>query len=312
VDVSRLSSADRILNTASTTLAHAKTVNAIVTLAVGESHLSAWRRFCEPGWREYARRQGFQLICLEQPLDTSERATARSPAWQKCLVASQSFAAKYEQIAWVDSDILINGETSPSIFAGVSLDKVGAVEAWYGRIPELREQIITRRNEELPSTNKMLDNNAPADYYARYGLPPLFDLVVQTGVLVFSPAAHRAVFEKTYYEYEERGGREWNFEMRPLSYELLKADLVHWIDHRFNAVWKNIKCLHYPFLTFRHKSSFVLHVQKRLSRELGFHYRKRLARHCATAAFQNNYFLHFAGAFHEIGLVEQSSRCRGA
>ena len=53
--------------------------------------------------------------------------------------------------------------------------------------------------------------------------------------------------------------------MRPLSYELIKADLVHWIDHRFNAVWKNIKCLHYPFLTFRHKSSFVLGVQKKLS-----------------------------------------------
>ncbi len=127
------------------------------------------------------------------------------------------------------------------------------------------------------------------------------------------PSLHIARFlRKRTYEYEERGGREWNFEMRPLSYELLKADLVHWIDHRFNAVWKNIKCLHYPFLTFRHKSSFVLRVQKRLSRELGFHYRKRLARHCATAAFQNNYFLHFAGAFHEIGLVEQPSRCRGA
>jgi hypothetical protein len=302
-----------MLTTATTKLILAlpKGVNAIVTLALGENHLCAWRRFCEPGWRAYARRHGYALICLDRPLDTSERAAARSPSWQKCLVASQGFALDYEQIAWVDSDILING-ASPNIFAGVPLNRVGAVEAWYGRIPEVSEQIIRRRNEELPSSNKMLDNNAPADYYARYGLSPVFDLVVQAGVLVFSPTAHRALFEKTYYEYEERGGREWNFEMRPLSYELLKADLVHWIDHRFNAVWKNIKCLHYPFLTFRHKSSFVVRMQKKLSRTLGFHYRKRLARHCATAAFQNNYFLHFAGAFHEIELVDQPSRCRGA
>ena len=36
----------------------------------------------------------------------------------------------------------------------------------------------------------------------------------------------------TYHNYEDRGPG-WNLEMRPLSYELLQADCVTWLDPRF-------------------------------------------------------------------------------
>jgi hypothetical protein len=32
-----------------------------------------------------------------------------------------------------------------------------------------------------------------------------------------SPQYHRELLEKTYTTYEEKGGREWHMEMRPLS-----------------------------------------------------------------------------------------------
>jgi hypothetical protein len=51
---------------------------AIVTLAIGEKYYTSWKTFCEPNWKPYAERYGFDLVCLESPLDTSERARSRS------------------------------------------------------------------------------------------------------------------------------------------------------------------------------------------------------------------------------------------
>jgi hypothetical protein len=69
---------------------------AIVTLAIGDEHLSQWRKYCEPTWRAYATKHRHDLIVIDQPLDSSARAAERSMAWQKCLVLSQDFAAKYD------------------------------------------------------------------------------------------------------------------------------------------------------------------------------------------------------------------------
>ena len=44
--------------------------------------------------------------------------------------------------------------------------------------------------------------------------------IVQTGVMVLSPKHHREVLEHAYHAYEDRG---FNYEMRPLSHEILRA-----------------------------------------------------------------------------------------
>jgi len=48
--------------------------NAIVTLAVGAYHKRLWQTRCLPNWSRYAERHGYDLICIDQPLDVSERA----------------------------------------------------------------------------------------------------------------------------------------------------------------------------------------------------------------------------------------------
>ena len=37
-----------------------------------------WRSICEPRWRSYCERWGYDLICIEEPLDSPERARRRS------------------------------------------------------------------------------------------------------------------------------------------------------------------------------------------------------------------------------------------
>ena len=52
-----------------------KNKKAIVTMAIGEErYMANWKTYCEPNWRPYADKFGFDLICLNDPLDDSERA----------------------------------------------------------------------------------------------------------------------------------------------------------------------------------------------------------------------------------------------
>lgn len=221
---------------------------ALVTLAIGRRYEERWRRIAAPLWSAYAERHGYEVICLTEPLDDSERARGRSPAWQKCLVLEQPFAAAYDRVVWVDADVAIRPD-APPVTAGVPVELVGAVDEFSSPTPELHASHLAKLYAHWDATGvAYIDNRTPADYYAAWGLPPRDDGVVQTGVMVLSPAHHGAVLRRTYDAYEDRG-RILNYEMRPLSWELLAAGLVHWIDPAFNVIWGSAKAISYPFLT---------------------------------------------------------------
>jgi hypothetical protein len=282
---------------------------AIVTLTVGKRYKKNWERLCRSNWQAYAEKHGYDLLCIEQPFDTSERAQQRSPAWQKCLVLSQEFSQRYEQIAWVDSDILINYSSAPCIFQTTPIEKVGAVADWASPLPELFLQTIQRRNEYFDYVGiDFVRDAAPEYFYKNYGLPPL-DQVVHTGVMVFSPQHHRELLEAVYYHYEDKGTAEWNYEARPLSWELIKADCVQWIDHRFNLIWLEYLCLHYPFLLQKQVPKPLRKVQgklQRISSDLHIPALPTLRKRCADAAYLNSFFLHFAGTGQDMALVNTS------
>jgi hypothetical protein len=255
---------------------------AIVTLAIGESFRRRWREICEPNWRGYAERHGYDLICVDEPLDMSERACLRSPAWQKCLILSQPFSARYDRMVWLDSDILI-APGAPDVCAGVPVEKVGAVDEFGIPSPALhrlirRKQYAHWRRLGVP----FIDNPNPRSYYSVYGLSRGFDHVVQTGVMVLSPKHHRDMLERTYRGYEDKGPG-WNYEMRPLSYEMLSANCVHWIDPRFNFLFGIYQSLHYPFLDESDDPA-------------------RRAE-CLSHARRSVHFLHFAGSTQHMGLA---------
>jgi hypothetical protein len=269
---------------------------AIVTLALGEKYLTTWRRVCEANWSAYAQKHGYDIVCIDAPLDSSARARQRSPSWQKCLILGQDAIRKYERVVWVDADILINVGAAPSIVEGVPADKVGAVEALSAPTKDIYVQTLQRLYDFWHSTS--LINYTGREYYANWGLQADFDEVVQCGVLVLSPRHHRVLLEKTYDTYEEKGGREWHMEMRPLSYELVRAGAVCWIDHRFNLNWGEQRALHYPFLLDAGqpgRTSVTARVQRKL-RLVSAPRRRRVSQLCATVAFLNSFMLHFGGS----------------
>ena len=202
---------------------------AIVTLAIGGEHQDRWHRLCEENWRRYANRHSYDVICLEEPLDTSERAAARSPSWQKLLVAGQPFAADYDRIVWVDADALFGQEARP-IAEAVPDHLIGGVD-----------EVAMERHD----LRRLLHPDPPGEYLAA-GLPRGFDEMLQGGVLVMTPRHHRDLLEHVYRDYEDNP--ETLYEMRPLSYELLNRGLVQWLDRRFNMLWFIFRAHHAPEL----------------------------------------------------------------
>lgn len=290
-------------------------MKAIVTLAVGAAFRNRWERLCAENWQQYARKHGCDLLILDQPIDRSERAARRSLAWQKCLVLADPAVKKYDQVAWFDCDIFFNPVEAPNIFDEVPIDKVGAVNSFEDPSPAENKLALerlwkwARSSPNVPATGEY---KTPQDVYLAYG-PPVTSLpaMLNAGVLVASPRHHAEIWREVYDNYDDRGNPSY-YENVPLSYELVKRGLVHWLDPKFNHLWAWSKFLHYPFLEHRSPRSLRDKVLRRLAKYTGNHYEHRVAVACATAALLNCYCLHFAGYAAEMELVDLDSaaRCR--
>ena len=255
---------------------------ALATLAIGDEYAERWHRCAEPGWRAYAERHGYDVVCVEEPLDESARSRARSAAWQKLLILEVDFAAEYDRVVWVDADIVIN-PAAPPIVAGVPPERVGAVDEYATPTRELHRRTLEKLYAQWTAAGTpFVDNVTAASYYETWGLPGVFEQVVQTGVMVLSPAHHGELLRRVYDDYEDRGAL-LNYEMRPLSWELLDADIVTWLDPAFNYVWGSYKGLHFPFLLAHPGHEGTADAARR--------------------ALADVHFLHFAGISDEMELV---------
>jgi hypothetical protein len=277
---------------------------AIVTLAIGKPYEAMFDRYCRSLWSLYAKKHGFDLIVITDHLDTSSRAQSRTPAWQKCLIFQDPRVQQYDQVVWIDTDILIN-PNSPDVTLGVPLDKIGVVdEAATPSRDDLKLYVDRFQDYFNPGLSKTSSNSVvvpshamieylkyafnPSAYYNDFGLAGKFESIVQTGVIVLSPTYHRELLEHVYYDYEDKGP-EWNYEQRPLGYEILTQNQEVWLSTKFNMTWVILKAIMYPFLD----ASTTLN--EKILKKLGKDYRAELISKCMTATFLSNYFLHYAG-----------------
>jgi hypothetical protein len=274
--------------------------NAIVTLAVGAEYIERFERHCRADWSAYCRRHDLDLVVIDRPLDTSERARGRSPAWQKCLILSAPELKDRERVVWVDADICIN-PAAPSILDGVPAEKVGVTDEHRFPSANSRQHLLDAIIASCPSEGDYGKSfwevwREPGAWHAFTGLPKGQKHIVQTGVMVLSPEHHRGLLEDVYEAYEDGGGERfkrtsepadlkkagWG-EMRPVSHEIQLRGLQHWMDPRFNAlVW-------WMFLDWS-----IRKPAPPSEAELAQFVRD---------AYRKSYFLHFAGAAHLMPLL---------
>jgi len=271
----------------------------LASMAIGQSFLDDWRQWLRKGWEAYAQKHDYDIVIFTTPLDDSLRAQNRSISWQKCLVLEQPICQQYERLVWVDNDVLIN-PSAPCICSGVPTEKVGATDAYSFISREMHDYLYQCYIDYCQKRNKkLIVNPTPTSYYQNFGIETALDEVIQAGVLVFSPKHHQTILRHIYDSYEEKYDAEldyaFNYEMRPLSYEIVRANLHYFISHRFNFILNNYMYLAYPFLC--HQDNFLQQQPSQAASE-------KWMRLAVTSAYSHAYFLHFAGGPYWKNLIK--------
>jgi hypothetical protein len=249
---------------------------AIASICIGDEFKSLWTKHGAKRWEAYAKRHGYSLVMFEQPLDTSPRGRARSPAWQKCLVLNQPELRDFDRVVWVDSDIVISA-SAPPIAESVPQGKIGAVVSGDYLHPDMKPIYLSRlRGKPLAEVNSAdAWTEDQRLYYAQAPLPYALPEIIQTGVLVLGPE-HRQVLQAVYDD-PTISELRW-FEQLPLSRAIVDSGLLHRIDSRFNLVFFERAVVHYPYLILNPdlpNYDFIAHL-------------------AVMTELANSYFLHFA------------------
>lgn len=262
---------------------------AIFTILQGEKYVNQWKQYSETSWRAYAAKHGYDIVVVTEPIRQLHDPAVRPIHWQKLFIPAHPRAADYDDVVFMDSDIIINWHRAPCVVEANGSDKIGMVR--FDRyvddnmnyylifIRQAKFKNYRDRVDRLRQTPGCMSLTGP-DYSREYGAyTERKDLpILNTGVMVMKPSLHGALLERIYSESfadVADGAVPGSYEQEYLAYRLLQADMVNLIDERFNTQAYFEMALHYPFL-------FAVPD-------------KTLMQMCMTTVLSNCYFLHFAG-----------------
>ena len=252
--------------------------------------MQAWRQSCEPSWRAYASKHNYDIIVITQPIRLLHDLAIRPIHWQKLFIPRHPDAAKYEDIVFLDADIIINYHHAPCIVAAHASDKFGVVafdryfddDHHYHNV-FIRKAMFTHIGERARALNAGIAPgrytlSGPDCYHTYSELTDRLDVPrINTGVLVMKPALHADFLESVYHDsFRElkNGAMPGHYEQTYLAWKLFQAAQYNLLDERFNRIAFIEWALHYPFTLIADNPS--------------------LLRACFTTMLSNAFFLHFA------------------
>ena len=282
-----------------------KSRNILATVAISDPYFQAWQHYALPTWRRYCERHDLGLVAVDAELISRDHKNWKKATWQKLLIGWElrSVLPTVENVCFLDSDILIN-YMAPNIFD--SYDD-----------PEKIALVSERKNLPYPSLDETLrrvaffrhhyyDEKYPLDSSLFMSLEQLYkhqQVDVQedyacSGFFVFNVANHSELLRDWFHNYDRDvesltgGGEEPLF-----NYEIQSWGKLTWLDYRFHALWLYEMVWKYPFLYGWGQDN------------------QDVIRECVEASLFTNYFLHFAGSWHEsdmwkIGGVLEGSQER--
>jgi len=262
-----------------------KSGNYIVTTAVGHKYLNSWKNYALPLWVKYADKYDLGIIVLSQELITKDSPKYKKIHWQKLLILTE-LESRFDfvtNICLLDTDILIN-PSAPNIFESYDEGSVGLVS--------LRKNLpfpyldclkrISFYRHKFYSKDYPLDSGifiSLEDLYLFHNLTPQSDEAC-TGVMLFNIKNHADLTKSFFYKYDSdvesitNGGEQTH-----VNYEIQSNCKVQWLDYKFQAIWVYEMAWKYPFLYKNSDESII--------------------RNCIESSLLSNYFLHFAGSWHE-------------
>jgi hypothetical protein len=263
--------------------------NYIVTTAIGEPYISDFKKYAMPSWKSYCEKHGIGLIIVIEDLISLRDKYYKKANWQKFLVGShlQTLDFEVNNICHLDTDILIS-PIAPNIFNYHYDDKISVIS--------LRKNLPFNYDVAIKKMayfrNKYYDKKYPLDsalfisvddLYEHHNLavPEIADETC-SGVYVFNANNYSDFFKKLFYSYTKdvnsitNGGDQTHF-----NYHVLNGD-VNFLSYKFQAIWVFELATKYSFL---YDSPNIEIIKK-----------------CVQSSLLDNYFLHFAGAWHESNM----------
>ena len=243
---------------------------AIVTIDIGDSGIL--QSFI-PSWNRYAEIHGYDVIVIREPIRQSEL----HPSWQKLLILDHPDVQGYDQILFLDHDVMVNAD-APCIFE--SMDdptKIGLV-TWKGSYhadPSMLDNVFRKvwKNNGFECFRGLRNHS---DILSNAGYDPITDDWTNMGVFTCTPD-HADLLRSIYEEGTSRGEvKASSLEAVASIYHLLglNSSLIEPLDRRFNVIWSFVVGEHYPFIG---------HGEVLVS----------LAEACVRTAFGNCFFMHF-------------------
>lgn len=270
-----------------TKLLNSKKNNYLCTLAIGYKYLNNFKKYSYKHFYNYCRKNDIGIIIITQNLINKSSSDWKKPEWQK-LIAPYLIKKKYKDvknICMIDTDILIN-ENSPNIFQFHKKNSISVVSVRY-KMPYKWEE-VTKKISFL--RNKFYDRNYPLDSALHISLKNLYKFhnfkpqkdEFCAGVYVISEN-HFKQFYDFYFKFDNNiksitdGGEQTHF-----NYFVQSNFKINLLDYKFQALWIYEMSNYFPFLYSKK-----------------YRNNKLLISNCIASSLMNNYFLHFAGSWHE-------------
>jgi hypothetical protein len=221
---------------------------ALATILIGDAFQREWKRRMEPSWRAYGEKHGYDVVAVDDYIDRSPHGRERTPHWQKCLILEDERVRAYEDVVWVDADVMINAHMAPCIVAATEPGRIGLVSS-RSRLyesPISRDNLGHRCRDMLSPDVRESAPGSCRERYLRAGLSGDVDDYANTGVLVLKPKVHAGLLRHVYDTYEETPFTAK--EEACLSHAIFNGGLAQDLDPRFNTIWFHQMVEHYPFL----------------------------------------------------------------
>ena len=263
--------------------------NYIVTIAIGEKYLKEWKSFALPSWKVYCQKFDIGLIVFTKDLISNKNKKWKKATWQKLLIgnALKTKIKKIENICYLDTDIIIS-PIAPNIFNNFDIDCISLVS--------LRRNLPYDYDEVIKKVaffrNLYYDKNYPLDsalfisipdLYKYHNLTPVKDEAC-AGLFVFNIKKSDILYNY-FFEIESNiksitgGGDQTHF-----NHFIQTNCKVTWLNYKYQAIWVFEIAAKYPFL-YKNKDRY-----------------SRVVQNCIDASLLDNYFLHFAGSWHESNM----------
>ena len=244
-------------------------------------------------WEMYCHRHDLGLILFDDHLISPDHPKWKKANWQKYLIPSAIVDAglRVNNVCHLDTDILIS-PLAPNIFEQHLDDRISVISQFL-RLPFERMEALRRiaflRNRFF-SSDYPLDSLlfASSEQLATFSSLPTQPDYACSGIFVFNVAFFRDLLSEFFHRYDKSvltptdGGDELYF-----NYFVQSNKFENWLEYRYQALWIYEAAMYYPFLYER--KNFDLALVKK----------------CIEASLFSNYFLHFAGAWHESKMWEQ-------